>query len=183
MKMLFREIKTFKILATHLHRVFKDKNAMARNSSPLLYLVSPTRPCRLLFSHFQLYIKLLSALREFWVNIVLTWYSCLIFGENLIYFPVDLDFLGASEERCSEISFPSFFTCGLEAAGAQAHSRVSTEKPPVPVDNSCFSLQVSDQSRLIRLTLFESKAACVGFRDAQPRPPIQMKPHIQPWLW
>lgn len=79
MKMLFREIKTFKTLATHLHRVFKDKNAMARNSSPLLYLVSPTRPCRLLFSHFQLYIKLLSALREFWVNVVLTWLESMIF--------------------------------------------------------------------------------------------------------
>lgn len=86
---------------------------MARNSSPLLHHVSPTRPCRPLFSRFQLYVKLLSALRELWVSVVLTRlesvkFSSDFWGEFDLFFPVDLDFLGASEERCSEISFPSF---------------------------------------------------------------------------
>lgn len=148
---------------------------------------SPTRPCLQLFSHFRLHIKLLSALGMVSVNLVPTSLESVtllsdFLGENLIYFPVDFDFPCVKRTVFRDF-FSFFFTCGLEAAGAQAYSCVSTEKPPAPVDNSCFSLQVSDQSRLIRLTLFESKAGCVGFRDAHARPPIQMRPHIQPWLW
>lgn len=159
---------------------------MARNSSPLPHHVSPTRPCRPLFSRFQLYVKLFSALRELWVSVVLTRLESVKFSSDFWgefdLFSSWFRFSWCVRRTVFRDFFSFFFTCGLEAAGAQAHSRVSTEKPPAPVDNSCFSLQVSDQSRLIRLTLFESKAARVGFRDAQPRPPIQMRPHIQPRL-